>query len=103
MTQKGFTLIELLVVVLILGIIAAIAIPRIADSGEMAKINVCRTNVKLINEQIEKFKIDTGEWPNNLNELTENPDYFPDGLPECPFGNSYPISGSNNRTKEHNH
>lgn len=102
MTQKGFTLIELLTVVLILGIIAAIVIPRIADSGKMAKINACRTNVKLMNEQIEKCKLDTGEWPNLLTDL-DHPNYFPDELPECPFGEAYTLDSSIQRVKEHNH
>lgn len=103
MTQKGFTLVELLTVVLILGAIAAVAIPRFTNSGKMAKINACKTNIQLINQQIEKFRLDTNAWPINYNELSQNPDYFPDGPPECPFGAPYTINGSIHRVQEHNH
>lgn len=103
MTQKGFTLVELLIVVLILGTLTAIVVPRIAVSGEGAKISSCRENVQIINKQIEKYKIDTGDWPNNLDELTKNPDYFPDGPPECPFGKPYEINGANHRIIKHKH
>ncbi len=103
MTKKGFTLVELLVVVLILGTLATIAVPRIADSGNTAKINACINNIRLINQQIEKFRLDTNAWPNNFNELMTNPDYFPDGPPECPFGAPYTINGSIHRVQEHNH
>jgi general secretion pathway protein G len=103
MTHKGFTLVELLIVVLILGTLTAIVVPRIAVSAEGGKISACRTNVQLINRQIEKFKIDTGDWPNVLSELTNNPDYFPDGPPECPFGNPYVINETTHRVIRHKH
>jgi type II secretion system protein G len=102
-SQKGFTLVELLVVVLILGALAAIAIPRISQSAENAKINACRTNVNLINSQIELYRANNGEWPSNLNDLVSASEYFPDGLPECPFGTTYVYPGENNRVVEHNH
>ncbi|MBN1360706.1 MAG: prepilin-type N-terminal cleavage/methylation domain-containing protein [Sedimentisphaerales bacterium] len=104
--RKGFTLVELLVVVLILGALAAIAIPRISQSADSAKRNACKTNVDLINSQIELFYANTGDWPANLNAIVGNEDYFPDGAPVCPFGDDYDYDGGDDgthRVAEHNH
>ena len=101
--KKGFTLVELLVVVLILGALAAIAIPRISQSAESAKINACKTNVDLINSQIELYYANTGDWPADLKGIAGDKDYFPDGAPECPLGTDYSYSTATHRVAEHDH
>ena len=102
--EKGFTLVELLVVVLILGALAAIAIPRISQSAETAKINACKTNVDLINSQIELYYANSGDWPKNLNDLAKNSEYFPDGLPDCPLSTEYKYDNKKtHRVAEHSH
>jgi prepilin-type N-terminal cleavage/methylation domain-containing protein len=57
----GFTLIELMVVVLILGIMAAIAIPRFTDVSESAKQAACRTNQRLIVQGLHLYFMDEGD------------------------------------------
>jgi prepilin-type N-terminal cleavage/methylation domain-containing protein len=102
--RKGFTLVELLVVVLILGALAAIAIPRISQSADSAKRNACRTNVDLINSQIELYYANTdGTWPADLATITGDEDYFPDGAPVCPFGTAYVYDADKHRVAEHSH
>jgi len=88
-SRKGLTLIELLIVVIILGALAAIAIPRITTSATTAKANACKTNVETLNTSVEMYKMDsaTGIYPATLGALTGDPNYFPDGAPTCPFDN----------------
>jgi type II secretion system protein G len=100
--RKGFTLIELLIVILILGALAAIAIPRITQSADNAKKNACATNVDLINSQIEMYAANnSGTYPATLQTVTRSTTYFPDGEPNCPFGTPYVMT--NNRVVSHTH
>ncbi len=101
--KKGFSLVELMIVILILGVLATIALPRITEGATMARINACKINVRVLNSQIELYFQNEDNWPNNFNDLTDDPNYFPDGPPECPFGDSYTIHGSQHRIDEHNH
>jgi len=101
---KGFTLVELLVVVLILGAISAVAVPRIIAGVHTAKVNVCKTNVDIINTQYELYYEETGQLPNLIAWLAEEQaKYFPDGLPRCPFGQAYIINPATRRVREHQH
>ncbi len=89
--KKGVTLIELLVVVLILGVIAAIAVPRIGTSAENAKENTCDQNLTIMNEALERYALDESEYPKKITDLTKDKDYFPHGAPECPLGGTYKL------------
>lgn len=103
--RKGFTLVELLVVVLILGALAAIAIPRISQSADQAKKNACRTNINLINSQIELYYANNdGQWPASLETITGSDEYFPDGAPVCPItGAAYEWDAETHRVSAHDH
>ena len=76
MRQKGFTLIELLVVVIILGIIAAIVVPRITGRVDEAKVEATKVQLKAIRDALEQYKLDNGFYPTTeqgLKALVEKP------------------------------
>ncbi len=87
--RTGFSLMELLAVVTILGIIAAIIVPRVTVSSDTSKAKVNSHNKATINAAVERWYVDKGTWPaNNLSDIGANVNYFPQGLPTNPVNNS---------------
>ncbi len=56
--SDGFTLIEIIVVIAILGIIAAIAVPRLAGYKSMAEERVCVANRKTVDRMYSVFLLE---------------------------------------------
>jgi len=62
MTRKGFTLIELLIVVVIIGILAAIAIPKFANTKEKAVLASMKTDLRNLVTSQESFYFDNNDY-----------------------------------------
>jgi general secretion pathway protein G len=96
-STAGFTLIEILLVVVIIGILAAVAVPRFAGRTGQAKVGAAKASIKAIGVALDMFEMDHGNYPQNLQELvrasgnTENwhGPYLKDGLPKDPWGNDF--------------
>lgn len=62
-TNKGFTLIELMIVVVIIGILAAIAIPKFQDVTSSAENAACRSNMKTIITALNLYLVEHNQYP----------------------------------------
>ncbi|MEN1680107.1 MAG: prepilin-type N-terminal cleavage/methylation domain-containing protein [Planctomycetota bacterium] len=99
--RTGFSLMELLAVVTILGIIAAIIVPRVSLSTSNAKSKVDAHNRATINAALERYFIEEGDWPANLGVIANNTNYFPEGIPTDPTdGSAYSLNTTNHRVAD---
>lgn len=61
--RKGFSLIEMVIVILILGIIAAVAAPRMFDTAATAEQNTTRQQLAVLRNAIEMYRARSGTYP----------------------------------------
>jgi general secretion pathway protein G len=55
---NGFTLVELMIVVSILGILAALVIPKFTNASEMAQVSSTKDQLRLLRIALERYKLD---------------------------------------------
>ena len=99
------SLLEMLAAVTILGILAAVLLPRMGAYGAKAKGNACSVNKANIDVQTQLWYRTKGAWPaTNLSDIGANKTYFPDVLPVCPVdGSAYQLDSTTHRVVGHAH
>ncbi len=71
--KKGFTLIELMVVVVIIGILAAIAIPNFVKTIDKAKVASVKANMHTMQVTVEGISVDRGGvYPTTSDSIATN-------------------------------
>ncbi|MCA9125975.1 MAG: prepilin-type N-terminal cleavage/methylation domain-containing protein [Planctomycetales bacterium] len=87
--RRGLSLLEMLACITIIGIVAAVIVPRLGSGGEVAKINACNIQRETIQIQSLLWRRATGDWPSStLSDIGADVVYFPEGLPTCPLDDS---------------
>lgn len=111
--NAGFTLIEVMVVVVILGILAAIVVPKIMSSPEKARIVKVKQDILAIQNALDLYKLDNAVYPSTdqgLQALVTKPstppvprDWKSDGylqdVPVDPWGNAYQYMNDNEKLR----
>jgi general secretion pathway protein G len=101
--QQGFTLIEIMVVIAILGILAALIVPKIMSRPDQARRVAASQDIGTIMQALNLYRLDNGQYPTQgqgLQALIQKPSTDPvpnnwkDGgyverLPNDPWGNAY--------------
>jgi general secretion pathway protein G len=111
--QAGFTLVEVMVVVVILGILAAIIVPKIMSRPEQARLVKAKQDIMAIQSALDLYKLDNGIYPSTdqgLQALVTKPSSTPvpqnwksDGylqrLPTDPWGEAYQYTNENDKLR----
>ena len=97
--KNGFTLIEIMIVVAIVATLALVAIPNFISYLQTSKVNLCRSNLNMLNRATEAFLIEHPEYghtqtltldllsPGDENADTSN--FYVKKRPVCPAGGTY--------------
>ena len=106
-TAGGIALVEVLLVLLVLGLVAAAAIPQLVYSSE-SKGDECAANVALLNNRLDAYYAKTGgKLPADQAEfnrlIAADAEKFPNGVPKCPCGRSYEYDPDTGHVIAHQH
>jgi general secretion pathway protein G len=93
---SAFTLVEMLLVMTIIGILAAIVIPKMVGRSEQARQTAVRADISSIKTALDAFEVDNGFYPRSLQDLFQQPGNaknwhgpYLENVPQYPWGNPY--------------
>ena len=95
-THRAFTLVEMLLVVTIIGILAALVIPKIVGRSEQARQTAAHADLSAIKTALDAFEVDNGFYPKSIQDLVSPPSNarswrgpYLEKVPQDPWGNAY--------------
>jgi len=101
--QRGFTLIEIMVVVVIMGVLAAMVVPKLLNRAGDSKVSAAKVDIATLMQALKLYKLDNQRYPTTeqgLQALIEKPTGGPaangwksggyvEKMPKDPWGNPY--------------
>jgi general secretion pathway protein G len=100
-SQHGFTLIEVMIVIVILGILAALIVPKVMGRPDEARVVAAKQDIATLMQALKLYKLDNRRYPSTdqgLDALIKKPTAAPvpdnwksylERLPLDPWGNAY--------------
>ncbi len=93
--RHGFTLVELVVVVLVIGIIAAVAAPKMFNTATNARENATRHSLTVVRDALELYRSQTGNYPSAATDLASDlGPYLKGPFPTAQVGNTNATVGA---------
>jgi len=93
---SAFTLVEMLLVITIIGILAALVIPKMVGRSEQARVTAVHADLSYIKTALDAFEVDNGYYPKNMQDLLQAPNNaknwhgpYLEKVPQDPWGNNY--------------
>jgi general secretion pathway protein G len=72
--NRAFTLVEMLLVVAIIGILAALVIPKMVGTSNTARITAAMADIKGgIKTALDRYEVENGMYPRSLQDLVTKP------------------------------
>ena len=103
--RHALSLTELMAVLGILGVLAALIVPRVVSHHDTSTRASCHTQQGEIELQVKLWRRNEGTYPAaNLSNIGADSAYFPSGLPVCPVdGTAYTIDTTSGLVNGHTH
>ena len=87
--QSGFTLIELLVVMVIIGLLAALVVPKFFRHVDKAMQQDAQAQIELLGQALDLYRLENHKYPNTDEGLQAIASYLKKELPKDPWGNKF--------------
>lgn len=89
LNTEGFTLIELMVVMVIIGLLAALVVPKFFGQVDKAMQKDAQVQIELLGQALDLYRLEKHKYPTTDQGLDALKSYLKKQVPKDPWGNEY--------------